>query len=214
MDELEILLSKLIPFSLLSFEDRDIVLSSVSSRQLKRGEIFQNKQISPSGILFLKSGLIRVYADKNDKSEMLLFHIYPGEATTFSAPKIVSDFSIEYKMQAALGCEVYVLPDEVFIEIERKYPDIGNNVNELLAIRTESLIQRLSLYMTHSLQGRMELYLKELSLRLCEKALPISQDMIARDLGCSREQICRLISKMRAEGKIETSRSMIKLCEL
>lgn len=195
-----------------TFEEPDVTRIIDESRiaRFSKGTILRDRKESVDSVVFVKEGMLRVYTNDGDK-QMLLFYVPEGQLSVMTAPRICQSQAIDYHIETATDCLLYMLQDEVLMELERKYPLLRNFIDSRLAMRLDRLFIELDGMMRQSQSEQIENYLDYMSQIFKSDIFPIKHTDIAKDLGIRRESVSRILDRMQEEGKVEISRGSIRL---
>jgi|GEM_PF-6900586 len=198
-----------------STDDRPLLFpadSDYSEMKVKRGTAMMRSGEPPSGIIYVRSGLIKAFCVSQEGREIAVAHVAAGEVCFMSilcllanAPSPVEEVTME-------DTEVWVLPKREFVRVQESSPLVQQFVAEVLLSKTRSLINRIEEMAFLPIRVRLERFLQRYH-QSDNGTLFVSMthDEIARSLGTSREVVSRLLLEMAAEGKVELRRGQILL---
>ena len=184
----------------LDSDDRKDFISRCNRTSFSKGTMLRDKKNSIDAVMLIRKGLLRIYTTGSNSSELLLYYISDNTGLLLSAPRLCQSMAIDYKIRVIEDTEAYVIPDEYFSYLERKYSKIRVMVDRALAVRF--------------LSTRLKKYLKYICNEFKSNDINLTHEAISRDLNCSREVVTRFLSEYKAEGFIELSRNHIKVINL
>lgn len=209
----ENLVSRLPFSSLLGEEEKREVQRKARYANLSEGTILRDRKTSVDSLVYVKSGLLRVYSENSDRRQILLFYIPQDSFCSFTAPSLIHASALDYKVEAAWDSETIMLDDELVMGYEEKYPQIRTMIDNALSERLSSLFKVLSSIVSEDLRTRILKYLLYMSEILKSDDVAVTHRMISQDLNCRREVVTRILSSLAKEGKVSLSRGSIRIHE-
>lgn len=205
---------ELFPVFRLPDEDNSSQLQqSLSIRQLAAKTSIQDSTESAKEVYFIKSGLMRIFAG-DENTQVLLQYLTSGDSCFLTSAKISHSEYMDFKIESATDLEMYVLDEKTFSRLESCYTDIRNYTDSSLASAVKSISEVLKVIIKKSLYEKTEIYLRYLTEKIGSNELKLTHDFIAKDLNTSREVITRILSKMKADGRIKIRNRIINTSEL
>lgn len=186
---------------------------SLTIRQLAAKTSIQDSTESAKEVYFIKSGLMRIFAG-DENTQVLLQYLTSGDSCFLTSAKISHSEYMDFKIESATDLEMYALDEKTFSRLESCYTDIRNYTDSSLASAVKSISEVLKVIIKKSLYEKTEIYLKYLAEKLGSNELKLTHDFIAKDLNTSREVITRILSKMKADGRIKIRNRIINTSEL
>lgn len=201
-------LKKLIPqvdAELLQFIAKEAVEMDIpaDTTLLKTGNYVQS-------VPLVVNGLIRVSRNEEDK-ELLLYYIHPGEMCIMSFSACCSNSTSLIEAITLEQTKILLIPSLKLREWITKYTSFNFFIYEMFNKRYLDLIDTINQLIFNHLDERLLNYLNEKSLLSNNKALSITHQQIATDMGTAREVISRLLKKLERENKILTGRNQITI---
>lgn len=205
---------ELFPVFRLPDEDNSSQLQqSLSIRQLAAKTSIQDSTESAKEVYFIKSGLMRIFAG-DENTQVLLQYLTSGDSCFLTSAKISHSEYMDFKIESATDLEMYALDEKTFSRLESCYTDIRNYTDSSLASAVKSISEVLKVIIKKGLYEKTEIYLRYLTEKLGSNELKLTHDFIAKDLNTSREVITRILSKMKADGRIKIRNRIINTSEL
>lgn len=186
---------------------------SLTIRQLAAKTSIQDSTESAKEVYFIKSGLMRIFAG-DENTQVLLQYLTSGDSCFLTSAKISHSEYMDFKIESATDLEMYALDEKTFSRLESCYTDIRNYTDSSLASAVKSISEVLKVIIKKSLYVKTEIYLRYLTEKLGSNELKLTHDFIAKDLNTSREVITRILSKMKADGRIKIRNRIINTSEL
>ncbi len=163
-------------------------------------------------IAFVLEGEIRVFKTGSTGREITLYEIGPGETCILNASCIFSNQGYPADAVTMTDVRMLLIPAAIFQDLVNTYPLFQTFVFSLLSERLLTVFQLIEEVAFGNLDERLLDYLIEKSE---DNVLIATHQVIANDLGTSREVVSRLLKDMERKGRLEMGRGRITLlhCE-
>jgi CRP/FNR family transcriptional regulator len=196
----------------------DKFFSQFKHQTYKKGEILVRADDDPSGIFYLKKGLVKEYAISKKGDELIVNVFKP--ISFFPMSWAINNTPNEYFFEAVEETEVLKAPADKAVDFIKREPDVLFNLLSRLYRGTDGLLTRMSYLMSGNAYTRLitELLIqakrfgkqnenKSIELKIPEK------DLAARS-GLTRETISREIKILRKKRLIEYKKSLFTIRNL
>lgn len=164
--------------------------------------------------MLLVEGRVKVYREGENGEEFFLYYLEPGNACALSIICAAKNESSEVKGVAVTPVKAFAIPLQHMDGLMREYRQWYYFVLETYRSRFEELLQVIDQIAFHSMDEKLEFYLKRQFDTLKSKTISITHQQIADDLNSSREVISRLLKKLESSNRIAISRNEITLLSL
>ena len=164
-----------------------------------------------SHIAFVTEGEIRVFKASGSGREITLYEIGPGETCILNASCILSGTSYPAHAVTLTNVTALLIPANVFSQLIDEYTVMRTFVFNLLSQRLVTVFELLEDIVFGHLDQRLVDYLIE---KAENDTLLTTHQIIAHDLGSSREVISRLLKDMEQKKLVRTDRGKITLLSL
>lgn len=164
--------------------------------------------------VLLLDGRVKVYRQGENGEEFFLYYLEPGNACALSIICATKNETSEIKGIAVTPVTAFAIPLQHMDNLMREYRQWYYFVLETYRTRFEELLQVIDQIAFHSMDEKLEFYLKRQFDTLKSKTISITHQQIADDLNSSREVISRLLKKLEASKRISISRNEITLISL
>lgn len=189
------------------------ILGSLISRKAEKGAIIHNGSMDCTGLLLIKSGLLRAYILSDEGREITIYRLFERDMCLFSASCIMRSIQFEITIEAEKDTELWVIPAEIYKSIMEESAPVANYTNELMATRFSDVMWLIEQILWKSLDKRVAAFLLEESAIEDSNELKITHEIIANHLGSHREVITRMLRYFQSEGMVRLSRGTIVLLE-
>lgn len=177
-------------------------------RTVGKGERLYWEGDKCSHIAFVLEGEIRVFKTGATGREITLYEIGPGETCILNASCIFSDQGYPADAVTLSDVRILILQSGLFEEFVNTYPVFRAFVFSLLSERLITVFQLIEEVVFGNLEDRLLDYLVEKSE---DNVLQATHQVIANDLGTSREVVSRLLKDLERQGKLELGRSRVTI---
>ena len=164
-----------------------------------------------SHLALVTRGSVRVYKSGETGREITLYRIAPGGSCILTASCILNQRSFPAFAVTETEVEGYVIPAQVFHQWVDRHTPWQQYVFQLLSERLESVIEVIEEVAFRRMDSRLAAHLLEKSKATGSLDLHETHEMIAADLGSSREVVSRLLKDFEREGLVTLGRGQIHL---
>lgn len=164
--------------------------------------------------LLLAEGRVKLYREGENGEEFFLYYLEPGNACALSIICATRNETSEIKGIAVTPVKAFAIPLQHMDSLMKEYRQWYYFVLETYRTRFEELLQVIDQIAFHSMDEKLEFYLKRQFDTLKSKTISITHQQIADDLNSSREVISRLLKKLESNRRISISRNEITLLSL
>ena len=179
----------------------------------KRGEVIIRSGDYIRNTVLVLDGIMKIYRDDGDGNEFFLYYLEPGQACAISMICASKQEKSEITAKVIEDTQLMMIP---YGQIEKwmlEHPSWNQFVLETYRSRFEEVLYVVDSIAFHSMDERLEFYLKRHYNQYKSLEIKITHQTIANELSTSREVISRLLKKMEQRGMLELHRSHITLSE-
>jgi CRP/FNR family transcriptional regulator, anaerobic regulatory protein len=159
--------------------------------------------------MLILDGRVKLYREGDDGEEFFLYYLEKGNACALSMICATKNELSEIKAKAVTPVEALAIPLHHMDGLMRDYRNWYYFVLETYRGRFEELLQVIDQIAFHSMDEKLEFFLKRQFDTFKVKTINITHQEIADDLNSSREVISRLLKKLEARKRISISRNEI-----
>jgi len=190
-------------------------------RELQRFGIFslipQNQFITMEGdscqfFSFVLSGKIKVYKTAENGREITLYRLEKGQSCILTASCILSNKKFPAISFSEETVGVISIPSPLFLEWVGKYDFWRNYVFNLLSERLSAIISVVEEIAFRNVDIRLAQHLINIT-NVNKDEIKTTHQLIAGDIGTSREVVSRLLKDFEEEGILILSRGSIKIID-
>lgn len=159
-------------------------------------------------------GRVKLYREGDNGEEFFLYYLEPGNACALSIICATRNETSEIKGIAVTPVKAFAIPLQHMDGLMRDHRHWYYFVLETYRTRFEELLHAIDQIAFHSMDEKLEFYLRRQFDTLKSKTISITHQQIADDLNSSREVISRLLKKLESRKRISISRNEITLISL
>ncbi len=163
------------------------------------------------GIALMMSGSVRVYKIGETGREITLYRFGEGESCVITANAILNTSNFPAIAVVEKVAEAVMIPAGTFSDWVRRYDAWRNFVFNLNAQRLSSMMQIVDQVAFQRMDRRIAVLLLERA--KAANPIEITHQLIANELGSSREVISRLLIDFAERGMIRLSRGEIEVLD-
>lgn len=194
----------------------------------KKGEILVRADEEPSGIFYLKNGVIKQYAISKKGEELVLNVFKP--VSFFPMGWAINKTQNDYYYEAITDVEVYKTPREKVVEFLRSNPDVLYNLMERIYRGLDGLFTRMTYMMSGGAYDRLITEIVIQAKRFGRyKTVPsagvnkfenneiemhISEKELAAQAGMTRETISREMKILKDKGFVSFNKNTLLIHDL
>lgn len=187
------------------------LLSAVTLRSVKKGDVVHNGAIECTGLVLVRSGQLRAYMLSSEGREITLYRLFDRDICLLSAACMISSLQFEVTISAEKDTDVYIVSPVLYKQLMQESVQIANYTNELMATRFSEVMWLVEQIMWKSLDKRVASFLLEESLIEGTPQLKITHETIANHLGTHREVITRMLRYFQSEGMVRLTRGAVEI---
>ncbi len=177
------------------------------SMLMRPGQYFKNS-------LLILDGRVKLYREGEDGEEFFLYYLEQGSACALSMICATRNETSAIKAKAMSPVKVLAIPIQYMDGLMRDHRQWYYFVLETYRSRFEELLEVIDQVAFHSMDQKLEFYLKRQFESFKSNKIAVTHQEIADDLNSSREVISRLLKKMESQNRITVSRNEITRIDL
>lgn len=187
-------------FAGLKTDELEPVIGLVKEKKYERDEILFFEGEAAESLLFLASGVVKLFKTSPDGKEQILSIVHPEE--TLNEVPLFNGGLNATSAQAMMQVTVYSISRRDIEMIMRRYPLVASNVIHILAKRTRQLMTLVEELSFKRVNGRLAGILLENAVREGQSGVRLTQRDMAAMAGTAREVISRSLRAMEDDGII------------
>jgi CRP/FNR family transcriptional regulator, anaerobic regulatory protein len=159
--------------------------------------------------MLIIDGRVKLYREGEDGEEFFLYFLEPGKACALSIICATKNEASQVKAKAVTPVKALAIPLQHLDTLMKDYRQWYYFVLETYRTRFEELLEVIDQIAFHSMDEKLEFYLKRQFEATRQKTIPVTHQQIADDLNSSREVVSRLLKKLESQKRIVISRNEI-----
>ena len=187
------------------------IIGRSSHQKFQQNTYFYRDGDRCPGLPFFLEGEVRVYKTGGTGREITLYEIFPGETCILNAAAILGRRHYPADAVATRDGVLLYLPERVLHDLMARHQSMRTFIFSLFSRRFHEIIELVEEVTFGKLDLRLQDYLIE---KAENNQLVTTHQVIANDLGSSREVISRLLKDFERKGNIALSRNHIQLLGL
>ena len=190
---------------------QDLILTTLITRNVKKGTIVHNGNLECTGLLAVKSGQLRVYILSEEGREITIYRMFDMDLCVLSASCIIRSIQFEIMIEAEKDTQLWIIPPGVYKKIMEESAPVANYTNELMATHFSDVMWLMEQIMWKSMDKRVAAFLLEECAIEGTNKLKITHEVIANHLGTHREVVTRMLRYFQVEGLVTLSRGTVEI---
>jgi CRP/FNR family transcriptional regulator, anaerobic regulatory protein len=159
--------------------------------------------------LLILEGRVKLYREGEDGEEFFLYYLEKGNACALSMICATRNEASAIKAKAVTPVKALTIPIQHMDGLMKDYRQWYYFVLETYRSRFSELLEVIDQVAFHSMDQKLEFYLKRQFDSLGTTKISVTHQEIADDLNSSREVISRLLKKLESGKRISVSRNEI-----
>jgi len=196
----------------LSETDKEYICTNSTALTYKKGITIHNGE-ECSGVIFVRSGSLRVYIMSEDGKDITLYRLHAGDMCMLSASCVLQAVTFDVFIDAEENSECYVIDGCAFSEISEHIPAIKIFTLETALGRFSDVMWVMQQILFMSLDKRLAIFLWDESTRTGSDTIKLTHEQIAKYMGSAREVVSRMLKYFKNEGLVEYSRKGVTITD-
>ena len=209
MDNLELIgfFEKTFPFwDKMSEIDKEAFVRSSACLKFNKGmNIHDGNECT--GVIIIKSGVLRLYMMSEDGKEITLYRLFSGEMCIFSASCVLDGVTFDIYVNAEEDSECIVVGGCAFEDLSRRMPEAKIFALETAVARFSDIMWVMQQILFMSMDKRLAVFLLDEVSKTNSDTVKLTHEQIAKYIGSAREVVSRMLKYFSSEGLISSSRS-------
>lgn len=200
-------------FPYLTDAQADSLLAHTSSIHYKKGSQIHTADLACAGLLFSKSGALRVYMLSEEGREITLYRIQSGDVCILSAACVLQTITFDVSIDAVTDCELLQIDSSAFLTVMKENIHVEAYAYRLATERFSDVMWSMQQILFMSFDKRLAVFLLDETAKTGSGSLHMTHEEIARYMGSAREVVSRMLKYFAAEGLVALSRGKISVID-
>ena len=196
----------------ISDEDKAAVCQNTVSVSYEKGTTIHDGN-ECIGMVFVRSGCLRVYIMSEEGKDITLYRLHPGEMCMLAASCVLQSITFDVFIDAEEDSECYVINGCALTQVNDNNPDVKIFMLEMAVSRFSDVMWVMQQILFMSMDKRLAIFLYEESARINSDTINLTHEQIARYIGSAREVVSRMLKYFSNEGIVEVSRKGVKIVD-
>ncbi|HMO62035.1 MAG TPA: Crp/Fnr family transcriptional regulator [Ferruginibacter sp.] len=180
-------------------------------KNYREGDVILNENANIRAIPIVTSGSIRVIRTDEDGREILLYYIKAGESCIMSFLGGLHHETSKVKAEVEEDAEILFLPIDKVTLFIKEYPEWLDYIFKLYHKRFEELLEVINAVAFKKVDERLLLLLKKKTELTGSKAITVTHEQLANELGTARVVVSRLLKQLEDSKAVVLGRNKITL---
>ncbi len=193
-------------------KDINYICDNCYETEYEPGETLHNGDCNCLGILFLESGILRVYIMSEEGKEVTLYREESGDICVLSASCVLSEITFDVHIESVTHTKALLIPANAFANLIESNIYFENFQNKIKAQRLSDIMWTMQQILFFSFDKRLAIFLYD-ELVKNGPIITYSHLEIAKYLGSAREVVSRMLKYFEKEGILSVSRKEIEILD-
>lgn len=212
-EKCEPLLKNAFPFwEKLSEKDKIDLMNGAGCAEFKKGQNIHNGTVC-TGMIFVKSGCLRVYILSEEGKEVTLYRIFAGDVCVLSASCIMESVTFDIYVDAEGNSRCCILSPGSFAKVAENNPEMKIFLLEKTVSRFSEVMWVMQQILFMSFDKRLAVFLLNESKKNKSAEIKLTHEQIAKYMGSAREVVSRMLKYFSSEGYVELSRGGVSVTD-
>ncbi len=190
----------------LSRWDKDTFLHSSYAVKYNRGaNIHDGGQCT--GVILIKSGVLRVYMLSDEGKEITLYRLFPGDMCILSASCVLNNLTFDVLIDAEEDSECVVVGGCAYEGVWQRSDEVKIFTYETALSRFSDVMWVVQQILFMSMDKRLAIFLLDEVSKSGSDTVKLTHEQIAKYMGSAREVVSRMLKYFTSEGLVTVSRS-------
>lgn len=197
----------------LTEDEKERLQSQARIVQFSENQMIASTEMDCLGVLYVKSGVIRLYLYSEDGREVTIARLAEDDVCLLSASCMLSQISFSAQVSAESQVEAILIPVNIISDIKEKNVYVENYVYRLTTERFSDVISAVEQMLFMTLEQRIITFLLDETARTGGDTVHMTQEKLAQAIGSAREAVTRTLKQLSSAGVIEVFRGGIKITD-
>ena len=197
----------------LSKSEQNSLCNNTKYKKYKKGENIHGNLGGCTGVIFVKTGLLRTYMLSDEGKEITLYRLYPGEICMLSASCVIKTITFDVYIDAEVDSEVYIISPNVFSNLMDNNVFVENFALKTATSRFSDVMWAMQQILFMSFDKRLAIFLIDELSKSGGDTVNLTQENIAKYVGSAREVVSRMLKYFSSEKLVSVSRGGVKILD-
>lgn len=196
----------------LNIDEQELIIANSLKLKYSKGENIYNSLNSCTGIMIIKTGVLRTYIISEDGKEVTLYLLDKGDICALSASCVLSNITFDVHVDTKKDSEIILVR---LNEADNVYKNIYVEnflLNEAI-VRFSDVMWSMEQILFFRFDERLAIFLLDEASRNKKDTIMLTHEQIAKHLGSAREVVSRMLKYFSKEGFVELSRGEVRITD-
>ncbi|MBB5336624.1 Crp/Fnr family transcriptional regulator [Pectinatus brassicae] len=165
------------------------------------------------GILFVKSGSLRIYINSVDGREVTLYRLNKNDLCLLAATCVLQSITFDIYIDSITDSDILIIAPAAFAQVMKENIYLEAFAYKEATERFADAMWTLQQILFMSFDKRLALFLLSESKNTTSDTLHMTHEQIAKLMGSAREVVSRMLKYFSTEGLVHLSRGQIKIID-
>lgn len=206
-DELTELFESTFPFwAKMNDIDKETFIRSSHSISFRKGTNLHDGN-ECTGVILVKSGVLRVYLLSEDGKEITLYRLFPGDICILSASCVLSTITFDVFIDAEEDSDCVIVGGCAYEDLANRLPEAKIFALETAVSSFSDVMWVMQQILFMSMDKRLAIFLLDETAKSGSDTVKLTHEQIAKYMGSAREVVSRMLKYFASEGIVSSSRS-------
>ena len=166
-----------------------------------------------TGIILVKSGMLRLYLLSEDGKEITLYRLFAGDMCILSASCVLDSITFDVFVDSEEDSECVVVGGCAYEDLARRLPEAKIFALETALGRFSDVMWVMEQILFMSMDKRLAIFLMDETSKSGTDVVILTHEQIAKYMGSAREVVSRMLKYFTTEGLVEVSRKGIRILD-
>lgn len=176
-----------------------------------KAEIINRHSEQCTGLVFIKSGQMRIYILSEEGREVTLYKLGQGDICIFTALCVLDSITFDVVVEAETEMELLVVNSKVFNAVTQENIYVKCFSYQLASERFLEAMWTMQQVLFMRADKRLALLLLEEMKKQDSCEVRLTHEQLAKDMGSAREVVTRLLKYLANDGIVELSRGLVRV---
>lgn len=214
MTEINEMFQKAFPFwdSLTEEEQKEMIMGTTKNICKKKTRLhFGGGECA--GIQIIEKGRARVFITSPNGGDITLFRLMDGDVSILSAACMLNGMDVELDMEMETDCIVYTIPKKLYKNLYEENGSVKDYTMEMISEKFSDIMWLFNQFVFSNVASRLAGALLEHRVLEGSDILPVTHEVLARDVGTAREVVTRLLKQFQEEGMVRLTRGKVEILD-
>ena len=196
----------------LSEKDKTDLMNGAGCSEFRKGQNIHDGTAC-TGIIFVKTGCLRVYILSEEGKEITLYRIFAGDVCVLSASCVLESITFDVHIDAEEDSRCCILSPGSFSHVAERHPEMKIFLLEKTVKRFSDVMWVMQQILFMSFDKRLAIFLLTESKNNRSPEIKLTHEQIAKYMGSAREVVSRMLKYFSSEGYVEISRGGVSITD-